>query len=153
MPTHLNLRYKEIEDLWPYIEKYQSLATAYNIPDIFQDAGGKMLQLAIATGFDIAPGKTGADATDRIGNIYEVKTTDLDKKTSGFSTNHHLTCDTIKRYRGRNWIFAYYKGINLNSAFLVEAKYLETYFRQWTATLKIKSHINNPKIPLDIPHT
>ncbi|UVD36521.1 restriction endonuclease [Rhodobacter phage RcXuper] len=149
MPTHLNLRYQEIENLWPGIEQVQRLADQYNIPDIFQDAGGKMLQLAVACGLDIIPGRTGPDACDRVGNLYEIKTVDLTGKPRGFTTNHHLTDKTILRYRTRRWVFAMYDRITLMEAYLVEAVDLEPVFQNWEQTLKTKDHINNPKIPID----
>lgn len=149
MPTHLNLRYDEIENLWPGVERVQALADAYNIPDIFQDAGGKMLQLAVACGLDIIPGRTGPDAQDRIGNTYEIKTVDLNGKSKGFTTNHHLTGKTILRYRTRRWVFAMYDRITLKEAYLVEGIDLEPVFQNWEIVLKTRDHINNPKIPID----
>ncbi|QGH74864.1 type-2 restriction enzyme [Bacteriophage DSS3_MAL1] len=150
MPTHLNLRYAEIESLWPGVEALQGLADEYGIKDVFQDAGGKMLQLAIATGLDLVPGRTGPDARDRIGNLYEVKTVDMaGKKSGGFTTNHHMTKDTIARYRNRRWVFATYDRITLMEAYLVEAEDLEPIFRKWEHDLRVKDHLNNPKIPVD----
>jgi len=149
MPTHLNLRYAEIESLWPGVEAMQSLAEQYGIKDIFQDAGGKMLQLAIATGLDLIPGRTGPDAQDRMGNLYEVKTIDMSGKGSGFTTNHHLTRDTIARYRNRRFVFAMYDKITLHEAYLVESGALEPVFQKWERTLRTQSHINNPKIPVE----
>lgn len=149
MPTHLNLRYQEIETLWPGVERVQELATLYNIPDIFQDAGGKMLQLAVACGLDIVPGRTGPDAQDRIGNMYEIKTVDLSGKPRGFTTNHHLTEKTILRYRTRRWVFAMYDRITLKEAYLVESIDLEPVFQNWEQALKARDHLNNPKIPID----
>jgi hypothetical protein len=148
MPTHMNLRYAEIESVWEGVEKAQRLADQYGIPDIFQDAGGKMLQLAVATGLDIVGGRTGADASDRIGNLYEVKSVDMSTRNNpGFTTNHHLTHDTIARYRTRRWVFAMYNRITLMEAYLVEAADLEPVFKKWEHTLRSKDHINNPKIP------
>lgn len=150
MPTHLNLRYAEIESLWPGVEALQSLADQYGIADVFQDAGGKMLQLAVACGLDLVPGRTGPDAKDRIGNTYEVKTIDLSgRKSGGFTTNHHLTHDTITRYRNRRWVFAMYDRITLMEAYLVESEDLEPVFRKWEHALRTKDHLNNPKIPAD----
>lgn len=149
MPTHLNLRQEEILDLWPHIEKYQEIAAQYGINDIFQDAGGKMLQLAVAVGLDMSKDRMGPDAFDRIGNEYEVKTTDLNKKGNGFSTNHHLTHSTIDRYSSRRWVFAMYRGITLIEAYLVEPEALQPYYDKWALVLKSKSHINNPKISAD----
>lgn len=150
MPTHLNLRYEEIESLWPGVESLQRLADQYGIKDVFQDAGGKMLQLAVATGLDVVSGRTGPDASDRMGNLYEVKTIDLSGNASGFTTNHHLTHTTIARYRNRRWVFAMYDRITLQEAYLVEAADLEPVFQKWERTLKSKEHINNPKIPIGV---
>lgn len=149
MPTHLNLRYAEIESLWPGAVALQELADQYGIKDIFQDAGGKLLQLVIATGLDIVPGRTGPDAKDRMGNTYEVKTIDLSGKTKGFSTNHHVTRDTIEKYRSRRWVFAMYDRITLMEAYLVEPVHIEPIFRQWETSLTFSDHLNNPKIPVD----
>lgn len=149
MPTHINLRYQEIEDLWPGVEQVQKLADQYGIKDIFQDAGGKMLQLAVACGLDLEPGRTGPDARDRIGNLYEIKTIDISGTPRGFTTNHHLTHDTIKRYRDRRWVFAFYERITLQEAYLVEAADLEPIFKGWELALKTRDHLNNPKIPFD----
>lgn len=151
MPTHLNLRYAEIETLWPGVQNLQALADHYGIKDIFQDAGGKLLQLLIATGLDIVPGRTGADAKDRMGNEYEIKTIDLSGKTKGFSTNHHVTYSTIQKYLARKWVFAMYDRITLQEAYLVEPRALKPVFSKWKDTLKAGvSHINNPKIPVDL---
>jgi Restriction endonuclease PvuII len=150
LPTHINLRYAEIENLWPGVERLQELAEQYGIKDVFQDAGGKLLQLLIATGLDIVPGREGADAKDRIGNLYEIKSSDITGKGHGFSTNHHLRMATLDKYRTRRWVFAMYDRITLMEAYLVEAEDLEPLFEKWEGTLKHATHINNPKIPLDL---
>jgi len=149
MPTHINLRYQELEEAWKGVEKYQALATQYGYTDIFADNAGKMVQLCVAVGLDGSSERAGPDGFDRIGNMYEVKTIDLAKKSKGFSTNHHLTTNTIERFRNRRFIFAVYLGITLHAAYLIEAEQLEPIFKKWEATLKDKSHINNPKIPVD----
>ena len=154
MPTHLNMRYAEIEAIWPGVEALQALAEQYGIKDVFQDAGGKMLQLAIATGLDLIPTRAGPDAQDRVGNLYEIKTTDLSNVvkpySGGFTTNHHLTKTTIARYRSRRWVFAMYRTITLHEAYLVEAEDLEPVFKKWEKQLKTKTHLNNPKIPVGL---
>jgi len=149
MPTHLNLRYAEIESLWPGVQAFQDLASHYGISDIFSDNGGKVAQLAIATGLDIVPGRMGADAEDRLGNQYELKTLDLTKKAKGFSTNHHLNKGTIAKFRDRRFVFAMYEGITLQEAYLVEASDMEPLFMKWELALNSKDHINNPKVPID----
>lgn len=149
MPTHLNMRYKEIEDLWEGVQGYQNLADKYGIDDIFADNGGKVLQLAIATGLDVSPNRRGPDYFDRMGNKYEVKTANMLKQVTGFSTNHHVTHHTIAGYRSRRFVFALYEGITLMEVYLVDSKDLEPFFKNWEKLLKTRSHINNPKIPFD----
>lgn len=149
MPTHMNLRYEEIEELWPGVRRYQELASHYGIPDIFSDNGGKVAQLAIAVGLDIVPGRTGPDACDRMGNEYELKTLDLSRNVKGFSTNHHLHSGTIARYRSRRFVFATYEGITLQEAYLVQTAAMEPVFAKWMSMLGKRDHLNNPKIPLD----
>jgi len=149
MPTHLNLRYDEIEQLWPGIAKFQELAVQYGITDIFSDNGGKVAQLAIAVGLDIVPGRQGADACDRMGNEYELKTLDLNKKGRGFTTNHHLNLGTIHKYRERRFVFALYEGITLVEAYLVLPRDMEPLYTKWTAALHKRDHLNNPKIPIE----
>ena len=39
-----------LDDLFPYIQKYQELAAKHGINDIFQDNGGKILQVLLVTG-------------------------------------------------------------------------------------------------------
>ena len=149
MPTHLNLRYSEIEDLWGGVMQFQKLAEQYGISDIFSDNGGKVAQLAIAVGLDILPGRQGADATDRLGNEYELKTIDLNKTARGFTTNHHLNMGTIAKYRQRRFVFAMYEGITLMEAYLVMPQHMEPVYERWTTALHRKDHINNPKISID----
>ena len=44
---------KILDKLFPYIRRYQKLASAHGIADIFQDNGGKLLQIALVTGLKI----------------------------------------------------------------------------------------------------
>lgn len=146
MPTHLNMRYHEIEMLWPGILKLQELADQYGIPDISADNGIKVLQLVVATGLDVVPGRVGADYKDRMGNVYESKSMNTATTAKGFSTNHHLTRQTIEKYRQRRWIFSLYHNLTLLEIYLLEALDMEPYFQRWENALKHKSHLNNPKI-------
>lgn len=149
MPTHLNLRYAEIEELWPGIVRFQDLAKQYGVCDIFSDNGGKVAQLAIAVGLDLVPGRQGPDATDRMGNDYELKTLDLNKKGKGFTTNHHLNTGTVEKYRTRRFVFALYEGITLVEAYLVLPEDMEPIFTRWETALRTRDHLNNPKVPID----
>lgn len=56
------------------IQEMQQLANEYGITDIFQDNGGKVLQVLILLGLRISPGREGNDAIDAKGNEYELKT-------------------------------------------------------------------------------
>lgn len=149
MPTHLNLRYAEMEDAMKGAEKLQQLATQYGVTDIFSDNGGKVVQVAVATGLDLVPGRMGADAMDRVGNTYEMKSIDMDKKANGFSTNHHLNKGTIAKFRERFFVFSFYKGIRLHEVYLVSPDDMEAIFTRWELTLATRDHINNPKVPVD----
>jgi hypothetical protein len=149
MPTHMNLFYAEMEAAMAGVQKLQNLAQYHGITDIFSDNGGKVVQVAVAVGLDIVPGRMGADARDRLGNEYEMKTLDLAKKTRGFSTNHHLNLGTIAKFRSRRFVFATYGGIVLQEAFMVLPEDMEPLYEKWTRMLKSQDHINNPKIPLD----
>jgi transcriptional regulator with XRE-family HTH domain len=138
-----------LEELIPYIRRYQSLATKYEISDVFQDNGGKLLQVLIKTGLKNMPGREGNDAVDDKGREYELKSVNA-LLTKSFSTHHHLNPTILKKYRKVAWIFAEYEGIELSKIYIMTAKKLEPYFQKWEA----KWHedggkdINNPKIPL-----
>jgi len=45
-----------MERIFPSIRKYQELASKHGIGDIFQDNGGKLLQLILLTGLKSDPG-------------------------------------------------------------------------------------------------
>ena len=138
-----------LEELMPYIRRYQSLATKYEISDVFQDNGGKLLQVLIKTGLKNMPGREGNDAVDDKGREYELKSVNT-LLTKSFSTHHHLNPTILKKYRKVAWIFAEYEGIELSKIYIMTAKKLEPYFQKW----ETKWHedggkdINNPKIPL-----
>lgn len=55
---------KELDILFPAIQKMQELASKHGINDIFQDNGGKLLQVLLITGLDVLPGREGNDAKD-----------------------------------------------------------------------------------------
>ena len=56
------------------IQELQNLANEYGINDVFQDNGGKVLQVLILLGLRISPGREGNDAIDAEKNEYELKT-------------------------------------------------------------------------------
>ena len=139
----------EFERLFPYIQECQDLANKHGISDIFQDNGGKLLQVLLITGLEVLPGREGNDARDKDGNEYELKSVNT-LLTSSFSTHHHMNHIIIKKYKQVDWIFAVYEGIKLMEIYRVTPSDLNFYYSRWENKL-IKegiTHINNPKIPL-----
>src|SRR5476651_2666085 len=91
-----------IEALFPSIRKYQELASKHGIGDIFQDNGGKLLQLVLLTGLTVIPGREGNDARDAEGHEYELKSINV-LLTKSFSTHHHMNPTIIAKYRLVKW--------------------------------------------------
>jgi len=138
-----------LDDLFPYIRKYQSLASRHGINDIFQDNGGKLLQVLIITGLQVLPGREGNDAKDDEGNEYELKSVNI-ALTKSFSTHHHINPGIIEKYRQVDWIFAVYEGIELHAIYRLAPDDLDLYFSRWEEKWHARGgkDINNPKIPL-----
>jgi len=140
---------KILDKLFPYLQQYQELAKAHGINDIFQDNGGKLLQVLLITGLDVLPGREGNDAKDKQGNEYELKSVNIEL-TQSFSTHHHMNPGIINKYRKVTWIFAVYRGIELQALYQMAYKDLEPYFSKWEREWHERGgrDINNPKIPL-----
>lgn len=140
----------ELNRLFPFIRQYQKLAESSNgINDIFQDNGGKLLQVLLITNLKDIPGREGNDAVDDEGNEYELKSVNT-KLTKSFSTHHHMNPIIIKKYRRVSWIFAVYEGIELRKIFRLTPEDLEYYYSRWEEKWHTSGgkDINNPKIPL-----
>ncbi len=142
--------------LFPYIREYQALASeACNIQDIFQDNGGKLLQMLLITGLtNLDDSREGNDAVDRNGVEYELKSVNINL-TKSFSTNHHLNHKILSKYRKADWAFAVYEDIELKEIYVMTPEMLEPYFKKWEDTINEElgndanyKGINNPKIPL-----
>jgi transcriptional regulator with XRE-family HTH domain len=137
------------ESCIPALRRYQQLATKNGIGDIFQDNGGKLLQIILITGLKVLPGREGNDAIDANGRECELKSLNR-SLTKGFSTHHHMNPTIIDKYRKVDWYFAVYEGIELIILYKVAVEKLEPYFGAW----ETKWHesggrdISNPKIPL-----
>lgn len=140
---------KILDELFPYLREYQALANAHGINDIFQDNGGKLLQVLLITGLDVLPGREGNDAKDANGNEYELKSVNIEL-TQSFSTHHHMNPGIIGKYRKVIWIFAVYRGIELQALYKMTQQELEPYFSKWEHEWHQRGQrdINNPKIPL-----
>lgn len=133
------------------IQKLQSLANEYGINDVFQDNGGKVLQVLILLGLRTSPGREGNDAVDAEENEYELKT--INKLLSrSVTTHHHLNLDILAKYRTvRAWYIAVYEGILLKAIYKVDPASLEPKFSYWESRiLGGMESINNPKIPLGL---
>ena len=149
-PVKLKTEIERLNELFPFIRKYQKLAEdTCGINDVFQDNGGKLLQVLLVTGLKNIVDREGNDAEDDKGNQYELKSVNT-KLTSSFSTHHHMNPVIIKKYKKVDWIFAVYEGIELVEIFQLTPKDLEPYYKKWLKKWKDDGNkdINNPKIPL-----
>lgn len=129
--------------------RLQELASKHGIRDIFQDNGGKLLQVLLITGLEALPGREGNDAKDAAGQEYELKSVNI-LLTKSFSTHHHINPGIIAKYRQVHWIFAVYKGIKLLSIYRLTPADLEPFYTRWETKWHYdgEKDINNPKIPL-----
>jgi Restriction endonuclease PvuII len=116
--------------IYPSLLKLQELAEKHGINDIFQDNGGKLLQVLLITGLQVLPGREGNDARDSNGNEYELKSVNT-LLTKSFSTHHHMNPVIIAKYKQVDWIFAVYEGIKLLSILKLSPSDLEPYYAKW----------------------
>jgi hypothetical protein len=138
-----------LDELFPAIRRYQELASKHGIGDIFQDNGGKLLQVLLITGLQVIGSREGNDAKDADGNEYELKSVNA-LLTKSFSTHHHMNPTIIAKYRKVDWIFAVYEGIELQAIYHLKPAQLELYFSKWEEKWHADGgkDINNPKVPL-----
>lgn len=130
------------------VRALQQLANEYDITDIFQDNGGKVLQLLILLGLKQSKGREGNDAVDEEGNEYELKTINRSlNRNAGITTHHHITKDIINKYRKVTWYVGIYEGIELVEIWKVHPSKLEDVFASWEKWLdEHKGEArNNPK--------
>ena len=140
---------KKLDRIWPSIVEYQKLASKHGIDDIFQDNGGKILQVLLITGLRRVAGREGNDAVDDDGQEYELKSVNI-ALTKSFSTHHHMNPTIIAKYRKVPWIFAVYRGIELLEIYRLEPSDMEPWYRKWEDKWHADGgkDINNPKVPL-----
>lgn len=136
-------------NLWPQVEQYQRLANKHGINDIFQDNGGKLLQVLLLLSLKVLPGREGNDAIDITGTEFELKSVNIEL-TKSFSTHHHMNPTIIAKYRKVPWIFAIYSNITIRSVYLLMPENLEVFYSKWEAQWHEHNgkDINNPKIPV-----
>lgn len=140
---------KLLKKLFPAVRSYQELAMKHGIPDIFQDNGGKILQVCLILGLTALKSREGNDAKDASGKEYELKTVNL-LRTDQFTTHHHLNPVIIKKYRKVDWIFATYEAIELKEIYVLKRAAMEYWYKRWAAKWVADGNkdINNPKVPL-----
>jgi transcriptional regulator with XRE-family HTH domain len=133
------------------IHEMQLLANEYGINDIFQDNGGKVLQVLILLGLKTSPGREGNDAIDAEGSEYELKTINRAlNKNAGVTTHHHLNKEIIEKYRRvKAWYIAIYEGIELKEIYRVHPEILEPLFQIWEKRVEVEGPLNNPKISIN----
>lgn len=141
--------YEKLTQVWPAVKGFQALAKAHGINDIFQDNGGKLLQVLLLLNLAVLPGREGNDAVDVAGREYELKSVNIEL-TKGFSTHHHLNPTILDKYREVPWVFAIYRDIELQAVYILEPEDLEVYFARWEAKWYATGgkDRNNPKIPV-----
>ena len=141
--------FQKLLKCWPAIDEYQSLAKEHGINDIFQDNGGKILQVLLLLNLKVLPGREGNDAVDANGQEYEMKSVNIEL-TKGFSTHHHMNPGLVAKYRRVPWVFAIYRNITLESVYIVDQQRMETWYSKWDAKWHADGgkDINNPKIPV-----
>jgi hypothetical protein len=142
--------YEELQRLFAGVRDYQRLACKHGIDDIFQDNGGKLLQVLLITGLTRLPGREGNDAKDETGREYELKSVNIALRNL-FTTHHHLNPRIIEKYRQVGWVFAVYRGIELQEVYLLEPSQLEPFFTIWENRWHDSGErdLNNPKIPVN----
>jgi len=145
---------KLLRELFPAVREYQKLAMKHGISDIFQDNGGKILQVCLILGLDVLEGREGNDAVDEDGNEYELKSVNV-LLTRSFSTHHHMNPVIIAKYRKVDWIFATYEAIELKEVFLMKPAAMEHWYTRWEEKWHADGgkDINNPKVPLTYVRT
>lgn len=141
--------FERMQEAFEKVQELQKLAKEYGIADIFQDNGGKVLQVLIMLGLKISPGREGNDALDDDGNEYELKTVNY-ALTTQISTHHHLNKEILGKYRKvKAWCFAIYEDIELCEIWKVSPSQLEELFQRWEAEIdRTGKELNNPKIHL-----
>jgi len=145
--SHQDLNY--FRKIQPGTNELQALAEKHGINDIFQDNGGKLLEVILIIGLQVLPGREGNDAIDQNGNEYELKSVNI-QLTKSFSTHHHMNPTIIAKYRKVDWIFAVYEGIRLLAIYQLTPNDLDPYYTKWETKWNDdgEKDINNPKIPL-----
>ena len=153
---------KRIEELWKGVEALSELGREYNIDDIFQDNGAKILQQIIYMNFKAMVLREGNDAIDENGLEWELKSCNCEK-VSSISTHHHLNHVILAKYRKVPWMFSIYEHTVLKEMYMLSPTELEPMFSLWETKLNgevengkkqpPRESLNNPKIPISFVRT
>lgn len=127
---------------------FEKFASKYGVTDIYTDNNIKQLQQAIYLGLTLNPNRTSFDAVDRQGNLWELKSLNLESSKKEFSTSRHLTLEVLERYTQCNWAFSVYRQTDLESIYVMPSHALYSYFYKWDLDISRGKFLNNPKIPL-----
>jgi Restriction endonuclease PvuII len=139
--------FSEMQQALLHVQKLQEIALRHGINDVFQDNGGRIIQIILALNLAVLPGRTGNDAADSSDEQYELKSICI-PGGGGFSTNHHLNRPIIAKYRRVSWIFAFFKGYTMVEIYRVRPKMMEPMYAKWLSELSGRDHLNNPKVPV-----
>lgn len=141
--------WKRLQRLLPAVREYQRLATEHGINDVFQDNGGKILQMLLALNLLGLPGREGNDAVDAEGREYELKSVNL-FLTASFSTHHHINPVILAKYRLVEWFFAVFEDIEMRRIYRIGQAALASIFDGWEEKWHAEGgkDINNPKVQL-----
>ena len=147
LQSHPDLQ--EFNLLLESVRKLQFLARKHGIRDVFQDNGGKLLQVLLTLNLIVIPGRNGNDLKNEENEEFELKTVNS-SLTQSFSTHHHMNKTIINKYRPIPWIFAVYDDIELKEIYRVHPLFMSSFYDKWEEQIEIKNkELNNPKIPLD----
>src|SRR5262249_22469214 len=122
--------------------RLQVAATEHDIHNVFDDGGYK--ELVLLTLFNLKKlSRTGDDAVDYHGRQYEIKTVarvssrGVRKSRLSVTTEHTLTADNVRRYRGVYlWIVAVFDQAHPEAIYEIAPLQLERYFNAWEARLR-----------------
>jgi hypothetical protein len=144
--------FDEMQNALDHLAKFQAIASKHGVHDVFQDNGGRIIQIILALNLKVLPGRTGNDAVDCEMNQYELKSICV-PGCGGFSTSHHLNLKTIEKLKGVSWIFAFFKGNTMFQIYKVSPNKMEKVYSKWINDLRFKDHLNNPKVSIEFVKT
>jgi Restriction endonuclease PvuII len=88
------------------------------------------------------------------GGLYKLEPKQLARVSAEPLNRHHIDSPLtgfpiLKKYRRVDWVFAIYRGIELEAVYYMPVELIEPFFAKWEAKWR-QDHkdINNPKIPL-----